>query len=78
MHEEILILVDENDQITGFEEKNKAHELGLLHRAFSVFIFNDKKQLMLQQRAEGKYHSGSLWSNTCCGHPRILVFKTYI
>jgi len=64
-----VILVDREDNEIGKEEKIKAHELGKLHRAFSIFIFNDKKQLMLQRRAN-KYHSGGLWSNTCCSHPR--------
>lgn len=64
-----VILVDENDTQTGVLEKLEAHQKGLLHRAFSVFIFNDQNQLMLQQRALDKYHSGGLWSNTCCSHP---------
>jgi isopentenyl-diphosphate Delta-isomerase len=67
MHE--VILVDENDQQVGLLEKMEAHRQGLLHRAFSVFIFNTKNQLMLQQRALDKYHSGGLWTNTCCSHP---------
>ena len=49
----------------------EAHEKGLLHRAFSVFIFNDEGELLLQKRADSKYHSGGLWTNTCCSHPRI-------
>ncbi len=66
-----LILVDENDKEVGFEEKLKAHQNGgKLHRAFSIFIFNSKGELLLQQRAKGKYHSALLWTNTCCGHPR--------
>ena len=67
---EQVILVDENDRELGHMEKLAAHRSGLLHRAFSVFIFNSKGQLMLQKRAAGKYHSANLWSNTCCGHPR--------
>lgn len=68
---EKVILVDENDKQTGTEEKIKAHENGgRLHRAFSIFIFNSNGDLLLQQRALIKYHFGSLWSNTCCGHPR--------
>ena len=67
---EHVILVDENDQQIGLMEKMEAHEKGLLHRAFSVFIFNDENQLLLQQRAKDKYHSGGLWTNTCCSHPR--------
>ena len=64
-----VILVDEQDNEIGVMEKLRAHELGKLHRAFSVFIFNDKKELLLQQRAINKYHSGGLWTNTCCSHP---------
>lgn len=64
-----VILVDQTDQPMGFMEKQEAHEKGLLHRAFSVFIFNDQNQLLLQQRAFHKYHSGGLWTNTCCSHP---------
>ncbi len=67
---ERVILVDKDDTPTGVEEKLKAHELALLHRAFSVFIFNDKGELMLQRRALHKYHSPGLWTNTCCSHPR--------
>jgi isopentenyl-diphosphate delta-isomerase len=70
MTEEYVILVDEQDQALGLMEKMEAHEKGLLHRAFSVFVFNDKGELMLQQRALDKYHSGGLWTNTCCSHPR--------
>jgi len=65
-----LILVDEQDRQWGKLEKQMVHELGLLHRAFSVFIFNTKGELLLQQRALHKYHSGGLWTNTCCSHPR--------
>lgn len=67
---EYVILVDKNDSPLGTMEKMEAHEKGLLHRAFSVFLFNDKKELLLQQRAFSKYHSGGLWTNTCCSHPR--------
>lgn len=70
MPEEYVILVDENDNEIGVMEKMKAHQEGVLHRAFSVFIFNDKEELLLQQRAITKYHSGGLWTNTCCSHPR--------
>jgi isopentenyl-diphosphate delta-isomerase len=70
MQQEYVILVDEQDNETGVMEKLKAHEEGKLHRAFSVFIFNDKNELLLQQRAINKYHSGGLWTNTCCSHPR--------
>lgn len=69
--EEQVILVDGNDLQVGQMEKMEAHQKGLLHRAFSVFIFNSKNELLLQQRAFDKYHSGGLWTNTCCSHPRI-------
>ena len=69
--EEQVILVDQEDVPRGRMNKLEAHEKGLLHRAFSVFIFNSKRELLLQQRALGKYHSGGLWTNTCCSHPRI-------
>lgn len=64
-----VILVDENDVPTGTMEKIEVHEKALLHRAFSVFIFNRKGEILLQQRAAGKYHSPLLWTNTCCSHP---------
>ncbi|MFC3395973.1 isopentenyl-diphosphate Delta-isomerase [Brenneria rubrifaciens] len=64
-----VILVNENDQPTGVMEKQEAHEKGLLHRAITVYVFNSRQQLLLQQRAVDKYHSGGLWSNTCCSHP---------
>lgn len=64
-----LVLVDENDHPVGTMEKMEVHEKGLLHRAFSVLIFNDKDELLLQQRAFDKYHCGGLWTNTCCSHP---------
>ena len=66
---ELLILVDENDNEIGVMDKLSAHQTGSLHRAFSIFIFNSKKELLLQQRADEKYHSAGLWSNTCCSHP---------
>ena len=67
---ENVILVDENDQPIGQMEKQAAHVTPHLHRAFSVFIFNSKGELLLQQRALSKYHSPGLWTNTCCSHPR--------
>jgi isopentenyl-diphosphate delta-isomerase len=67
---EDLILVDTNDQQVGRLDKMTVHRVGLLHRAFSVFIFNNNGELLLQQRADHKYHSGGLWANTCCSHPR--------
>jgi len=68
--EEKVILVNEDDEQIGLMPKLEAHEKGVLHRAFSVFIFNDKQELMLQQRALSKYHSPGLWTNTCCSHQR--------
>ncbi|MDD7885293.1 isopentenyl-diphosphate Delta-isomerase [Flavivirga sp. 57AJ16] len=70
MEEEKVILVNDRDEQIGLMPKMEAHEKALLHRAFSVFIFNDKHELMLQQRALGKYHSPGLWTNTCCSHQR--------
>lgn len=64
-----VILVDENDSPVGEMEKLEAHKKKLLHRAFSIFIFNDSKQLLLQKRDSNKYHSGGLWTNTVCSHP---------
>lgn len=68
--EEKIILVDTNDNEIGLEEKMKAHEEAKLHRAFSVYVFNSEGKLLLQKREESKYHSGNLWTNTCCSHPR--------
>lgn len=65
-----IILVDENDKKIGAGEKLQVHREGKLHRAFSVFIFNKKGELLLQKRVKSKYHSPGLWSNTCCSHPR--------
>lgn len=70
-HLEEVILVDERDAVIGTMEKLEAHRLGLLHRAFSVFVFNDAGELLLHRRADSKYHSGGLWTNTCCSHPRM-------
>jgi isopentenyl-diphosphate delta-isomerase len=70
MEHEQVILVDTNDKVVGYEGKLKAHQLGLLHRAFSIFIFNSKGELLLQRRALHKYHSAGLWTNTCCSHQR--------
>lgn len=68
---EFVVLVDENNRVLGEMEKIEAHEKALLHRAFSVFIFNSKNEMLLQQRALTKYHSPGLWTNTCCSHQRI-------
>ena len=66
----MVILVDERDNKIGLQEKMEAHRKGNLHRAFSVFIFNRGGEMLLQQRALSKYHSGGLWTNACCSHPR--------
>lgn len=69
---EKVILVNENDEEIGFEEKLKAHQNGgKLHRAFSIFIFNSKGEMLIQKRAKEKYHSALLWTNACCSHPRL-------
>ena len=70
MTEENVILVNKNDEQIGLMPKLEAHQKALLHRAFSVFILNDKNEIMLQQRAHQKYHSPLLWTNTCCSHQR--------
>jgi isopentenyl-diphosphate Delta-isomerase len=67
--EKEVVLVNERDESLGTMEKMEAHRKGILHRAFSVFIFNSKGEMLLQQRASGKYHSGGLWTNACCSHP---------
>jgi isopentenyl-diphosphate Delta-isomerase len=67
---EYVILVDEQDQELGVMEKMQAHREAKLHRAVSVFVFNAKKELLLQKRAATKYHSAGLWTNTCCSHPK--------
>ncbi|MBF4985915.1 isopentenyl-diphosphate Delta-isomerase [Nonlabens mediterrranea] len=69
-NKEYVILVDPQDEKVGLMEKIEAHEKALLHRAFSVFIINDKDEILLQQRALSKYHSPGLWTNTCCSHQR--------
>ncbi|NAY93258.1 isopentenyl-diphosphate Delta-isomerase [Muricauda sp. JGD-17] len=70
MKEENVILVNEADEPIGLMPKMEAHEKAVLHRAFSVFIMNEKGETMLQQRAASKYHSPMLWTNTCCSHQR--------
>ncbi|MGL4292308.1 MAG: isopentenyl-diphosphate Delta-isomerase [Bacteroidales bacterium] len=64
-----VVLIDESDNVVGYMEKIEAHEKGLLHRAISVFLFNEKGEWLLQKRASGKYHCPGLWSNSCCTHP---------
>lgn len=68
--EEFVVLVNPADEVLGLMEKQQAHVNGLLHRAFSVFVFNDKGEMLLQKRAEGKYHSPNQWTNAVCSHPR--------
>jgi isopentenyl-diphosphate delta-isomerase len=68
--QEIINLVNPEGEVIGSIEKLEAHEKGLLHEAFSIFIFNKNKEILLQKRASTKYHSGNLWTNTCCSHPR--------
>lgn len=66
-----IILVDEQDQVVGYGEKMEIHQKKILHRAFSIFIYDRKKnKMLLQRRADNKYHSGGLWTNACCSHPR--------
>jgi isopentenyl-diphosphate delta-isomerase len=74
-----IALVNELDNIIGFEYKDIVHKQGLLHRAFSLFVFNDKSELLLQKRAASKYHSPGLWTNTCCSHLiENCIFEEYI
>jgi isopentenyl-diphosphate delta-isomerase len=73
---ENIIIVNTSGEAIGTMDKLTAHQTGTLHRAFSVFIFNSKGQLLLQQRAFDKYHSGGLWTNTCCSHPRTGEMTT--
>lgn len=68
--EDELILVDEKDNEIGFLPKLEVHRKGLLHRAFSVLIFNSQREMLIHQRAADKYHSANLWTNACCSHPR--------
>lgn len=68
--EEQVVLVNEKDEALAVSAKLEAHRKGLLHRAFSVLLFNERGQMLLQKRAPGKYHSAGLWANSCCGHPR--------
>jgi len=65
-----IILVDEQDEQTGTMGKMEVHQKGMLHRAFSIFIFNEKGEMLLHKRADKKYHSGGLWTNACCSHPK--------
>lgn len=74
--EEKVVLVSENDEVLGLMEKMQAHENGILHRAFSVFLFNKNGDMLLQKRASEKYHSPEQWTNACCSHPRAE--ETYL
>jgi isopentenyl-diphosphate delta-isomerase len=65
-----LLLVDKKDKIIGTAEKMRVHQEGLLHRAFSIIILNSQGEMLMQLRAKNKYHSGGLWTNACCSHPR--------
>jgi isopentenyl-diphosphate delta-isomerase len=69
--QEMIVLVDENNRRVGLGEKLEVHRKGLLHRAFSIFLADAEGNVLLQRRYIGKYHSGGLWANTCCGHPRF-------
>lgn len=74
VNSEYVVLVNEQDEVIGSEEKLKAHQEALLHRAFSVFVYRkteDSFEFLLQQRSDNKYHCGGLWTNTCCSHPRL-------
>ena len=66
---ESVVLVDQEDNVTGVMEKMEAHRRGMLHRAFSILLFNSKGEILLQKRSASKYHSAGLWTNTCCSHP---------
>jgi len=70
MVEEKVVLVDKSGNQIGLMPKLEAHQKGILHRAFSIFLFNSENQILLQKRSLIKYHSGGLWTNTCCSHPR--------
>ncbi|MDD2387046.1 MAG: isopentenyl-diphosphate Delta-isomerase [Bacteroidales bacterium] len=75
---EKIALVDDNDNIISYEEKMLVHRQGLLHRAFSILVFNDKSEILLHQRALSKYHTPGLWTNTCCSHlPQNIDFNSY-
>ena len=73
-----VILVNEHDEELGFMEKMEAHQKGMLHRAFSVFIYNKRGEMLLQQRASGKYHSPDLWTNACCSHPMPEIGRAHV
>ncbi|OJV51808.1 MAG: isopentenyl-diphosphate delta-isomerase [Bacteroidetes bacterium 43-16] len=70
MQRDKVILVDQNDTVIGEMDKMEAHVKGALHRAFSIFLFNSQKEMLIHQRAAAKYHGGGLWTNACCSHPQ--------
>ena len=74
MNSQQVIIVNENDESLGVMEKMQAHEQGVLHRAFSIFIFDSEGRMLLQQRAGKKYHGAWLWTNACCSHPMPETF----
>ncbi len=71
MIEDLIVLVNEKDENIGSIGKLEAHQKGLLHRAFSIIVWNDQNEILIHQRAFGKYHSEGLWTNTCCSHPKV-------
>lgn len=71
MVEDLIVLVNEKDENIGSVGKLEAHQKGLLHRAFSIIVWNDQNEILIHQRAFGKYHSEGLWTNTCCSHPKL-------
>jgi isopentenyl-diphosphate delta-isomerase len=71
MIEDLVILVNEKDEQIGSIGKLEAHQKGLLHRAFSIIVWNDQNEILIHQRAAGKYHSEGLWTNACCSHPKV-------
>jgi isopentenyl-diphosphate delta-isomerase len=74
-----IAIVNQNDEVIGFEDKQKVHLDGLLHRAFSIVVYNNSDEILLQKRASDKYHSGGLWTNTCCSHlVETLDFDEYV
>ena len=77
MAEEKVILVNEHNRATGLAGKTLAHRRGLLHRAFSIFLVDARGRVLLQRRNPAKYHSGGLWANSCCGHPRPTLLRGF-
>lgn len=76
---QLIALVNQNDEVIGYDHKLVVHQKGLLHRAFSIFVFNSKREILLQRRALEKYHSAGLWTNTCCSHlPKGFQMESFI